>query len=44
LGIGSLTVAIDILLSFNFAVVFNVHEFPFPASKAKFVDDFFVIR
>jgi hypothetical protein len=30
-------VAIDVLLSFNFAVVFNFYVFSFPPSKAQFL-------
>jgi hypothetical protein len=33
------TVAIDVLLSFNFAVVFNFNVFPFPSSKPQFLGD-----
>jgi hypothetical protein len=33
------TVAIDVLLSFNFAVVFNFNVFPFPPSKPQFLCD-----
>jgi hypothetical protein len=40
----TLAVAIDILLSFNFAVVFSFHLFLFPASKAKILVDFSIIR
>ncbi len=31
-------VAIDVLLSYNFGVVFNFNVFPFPPSKAHFLD------
>ncbi len=33
------TVAIDVLLSFNFAVVFNFNVYPFPPSKPQFLGD-----
>jgi hypothetical protein len=33
------TVAIDVLLSFNLAVVFNLHVFPFPPSEPQFLGD-----
>jgi hypothetical protein len=33
------TVAIDVLLSFNLAVVFNFMVFPFPPSKQQFLGD-----
>jgi hypothetical protein len=33
------TVAIDVLLSFNFAVVFNLNLFPFPPSESQFLGD-----
>jgi hypothetical protein len=33
------TVAIDVLLSFNLAVVFTLNVFPFPPSKAQFLGD-----
>ncbi len=33
------TVAIDVLLSFNLAVVFNLNVFPFPPSKPQFLGD-----
>jgi hypothetical protein len=33
------TVAIDVLLSFNLAVVFNLNIFPFPPSKPQFLGD-----
>ncbi len=32
-------VAIDVLLSFNFSVVFNFSVFPFPPSKSQFLGD-----
>jgi hypothetical protein len=32
-------VAIDVHLSFNFAVVFDFNVFPFPSSKAQFLFD-----
>jgi hypothetical protein len=31
--------ATDVLLSFNFAVVFNLHESSFPPRKARFLGD-----
>jgi hypothetical protein len=31
-------VAINVLLSYNFAVVFNFNVFPFPPRKAQFLD------
>ncbi len=34
-----LTVAIDVLLSFHFAVVFDFNAFPFPPGKAQFLGD-----
>ena len=33
------TVAIDVLLSFNCAVVFNFNVFPFPPNKPQFLSD-----
>jgi hypothetical protein len=33
------TAAIDVLLSFSLAVVFNLNVFPFPPSKPQFLGD-----
>ncbi len=35
----SLTAAIDVLFSLNFAVVFDFNVFPFPPSKPKLIGD-----
>ena len=35
----SLTAAIDVLFSLNFAVVFDFNVFPFPPSKQKLIGD-----
>jgi hypothetical protein len=44
IGYWSWTVAIDVLLSFNFDIVFNFNEFPFPPNKAISVGDFCINR
>ncbi len=38
-GNGSRTLAIEVCLSFNFAVVFDFNLFPVPLSKAKSIGD-----
>jgi hypothetical protein len=39
---GSRTVAIEVCLLFNFAVVFNFNVLPFPPSKSKLICDVLV--